>query len=101
MSAEDFGNCYVNTVGGEVDDVVKLVNQVGAGTIKQLTDWWKSMPAWYQATFTLVAGYSLDKLKKALAAIIGVEAAEAIILLLGAVSWGILIASFVNCADHL
>jgi len=101
MSAEDFGNCYVNTVGGTVDDIVALVNKMGADNVKTLVTYYTSLPEPVKAALTLISGYSLKRLGQWLAAVIGVEAAEALILFLGGVSWGILIAAFVHCIDQL
>jgi hypothetical protein len=101
MSAEDFGNCYVNTVGGTVDEIVALVNRMGTDNVKTLVAYYTALPEPVKAALTLVSGYSLKRLGQWLAAVIGFEAAEALIIFLGGVSWGILIAAFVHCVDQL
>jgi uncharacterized membrane protein (Fun14 family) len=101
MSAEDFGNCYVNTVGGTVDGIVDLVNKMGADNVKTLVSYYSALPESVKAALGLISGYSLKRLGQWLAAVIGVEAAEVLIIFLGGVSWGILIGAFVHCIDQL
>jgi|HubBroStandDraft_1064217.scaffolds.fasta_scaffold499701_2 hypothetical protein len=101
MSVEDFGNCFVNTVGGSEDEVIALVNKMGVDSVKKLTAYYSSLPDAAKYVLGVISGYSLKRLGAWIATVIGLDAAEVLILFLGGFSWGLLIGGFVSCVSLL
>jgi hypothetical protein len=95
MSAEDFGNCYVNRVGGDVDKASQWAQTDGADGLKKLAAilgggaaaWLLKVPAIGQAAEAVAA------------AVFTVEGAQAAILVLGAASWAALLDGLIHCCD--
>jgi hypothetical protein len=97
MAIDDFASCMGNRVTADVDEIKKL----GESGWKQLIDWWKAIPDWFKYYLTWVAGANKERLGKAITAIFGAEAWEVVTILLGAVAWGVLIDSAIECEGQL
>jgi len=95
MSAEDFGNCYVNRVGGDVDKATHWAETDGADGLKKLAaimggglaSWMLKVPVIGQAAEAVTA------------TVFTAEGAQAAILVLGAASWGALLDGVLHCYD--
>jgi hypothetical protein len=92
MAIEDFANCYVNKVGGDVDLVVQAVQQIGVDNIRAII---AAAGAAGLGVMTLVA------LEAWIVANLGIAAWQGIVLLLGAASWGAILDGFVSCVGQL
>ena len=96
MAIEDFGNCYVNRVGGDVDVLVNAFNQIGPDTIRALVAAASAagLGAWLDAI-------PMSALQAFIEVTFGVPVWEALVLLAGAASWAALIDGFTHCLDQL
>jgi hypothetical protein len=101
MAMDEFANCFSAKVEVTVDGILALCEQVGEDGLRAARDAWNSLGERDRAVISWVAGASSSALKKILERVLGVAVAEAFIVFLGGVSWGILIGSFIACADDL
>ena len=92
MAIEEFANCYVNRVGGDVDVVIEAVQKIGVDGILALVT---------AAAAANVTGMTLAALETFIVAELGIAAWQGIVLLLGAASWAAIIDGFVHCANQL
>jgi hypothetical protein len=92
MAIEDFANCYVNKVGGDVDLVIEACQKIGIDNIRAIV---AAAAAAGLGAMTLLA------LEAWVAANLGIAAWEGIVLLLGAASWGAILDGFVSCVGQL
>jgi hypothetical protein len=95
MSAEDFGNCYVNRVGGDVDKVAHWAETDGADGLKKLAAIMSGGVAAWLLKVPAVGAAA----EAVMAAVFTVEGAQAAILVLGAASWGALLDGLLHCYD--
>ena len=79
MAIEDFANCYVNRVGGDVDVVIEACQKIGVDGIRALVA---------AAAAAGITAMSLVALEAFIVAELGLSAWEGIVLLLGAASLG-------------
>lgn len=96
MAVEDFANCYVNRVGGDVDTVITAVEKIGVDAIRNIVA--AALAAGATVTVTALAGAALEAY---IVATFGISAWEGIVLLLGAASWAAIIDGFIHCAGQL
>ncbi|HSS11630.1 MAG TPA: hypothetical protein VLL25_17215 [Acidimicrobiales bacterium] len=96
MAIEDFANCYGNRVGGDVDTILDACKKIGVDDIRALV-----AAASAVGLGTWLSGITLAALEAYIVATLGVAAWQALVLLLGAVAWSILIDAFIHCVDQL
>jgi hypothetical protein len=96
MAIEDFANCYANRVGGDVDTILDACNKIGVDDIRALV-----AAASAAGLGVWLTGITMAALEAYIVVTLGVTAWQAIVLLLGAVAWSILIDGFIHCADQL
>jgi hypothetical protein len=97
MSAEDFGNCYVNRVSADVDKVVQWAETDGADGLKKLA----AIAGGGAAAWILKVSGIGEAAEAIAAAVFTAEGAAAAILVLGAASWGALLDGLLHCYDKV
>ncbi|CAN7717663.1 hypothetical protein LJR251_005924 [Rhizobium rhizogenes] len=101
MAIEDFAECYATKVGTTVDLVVDFWRQFGDEKLRQLLSWYRSLSPQSISAISFFAGSFSDVLKKILKNVIGIEAAEALVLFSGAAAWTTLISACLECEERL
>jgi hypothetical protein len=96
MSSEDFANCYVNRVGGDVDKVAQWAQTDGADGLKKIAAIMSGGAASWMLKIPVI-GAAAEAVG---AAVFTVEGAQAAILVLGAASWGALLDGLLHCYDQ-
>jgi hypothetical protein len=101
MAIEDFGNCYAQRVGTTVDAIIDDLRRIGEDNIRRLVDWWANLNDSSKDLIKVVTPVATAVLSVMLTKLLNVQAAVAIIAVLGGASWALLIISFTDCVGVL
>jgi hypothetical protein len=93
MAIDEFSNC----VGDKVRSDAHEVAQLGDEGWKKLIEFWNQTPDWLKLYLTWVAGANKERLAKAFIALVGLEAWEAVLVLLSAATLFDLMQAAVQC----
>ena len=93
MSAEQFANCYVDRVGGDVERVIEYAETIGAAGFAKIA----AIASGAAASWFLRVSGIAQAVEAIAATLFTVEAAQALVLMAGAASWAALIDGVVHC----
>jgi hypothetical protein len=101
MAIEDFADCYATRVGVTVEQTAAFWQQFGEDKLRQLIFWYRSLSPQSVAVLSFFAGSFSEVLKKMLKNVVGIEAAEGLIIFAGAAAWTTLISACLECEERL
>lgn len=104
MTAEAYGTCVANKIGGDVDTVVAVIHRAGEDAWRSFITWFRGLSDADRALFLAAVGIGSTILIKILEAVLGAAGAEiaaGIVILLGIASWAAIIDALIECEPQL
>jgi hypothetical protein len=104
MSAEAYGTCIANKIGGDVDTVVGAIRHASEDAWRAFITWFRGLGdadrALFLAALSIGAGIVVKILEAVLGAV-GEEIAAGLVILLGIAAWAAIIDALVECEPQL
>jgi hypothetical protein len=104
MTAEAYGTCVANKIGGDVDTVVHAITHAGEDAWRAFITWYRRLGDADRALFLAAMGIGAGILVKILEAVLGAAGeyvAGGIVILLGIAAWAAIIDALIECEPQL